>query len=143
MLEFFASANVKFEKIYIKEHHLFKVETFIKSNIKNFPSFEIFNGTISDAFELSDIVYTANGSSVLLESVVNKKETISLISLSSLPIPAIDSAPNLYFVHDINSLSNILRKLISKPIDASKNNEIGNYLYLNHKLPLWQDFMKK
>jgi surface carbohydrate biosynthesis protein (TIGR04326 family) len=143
MLEFFVSTNVKFEKVYIKEHHLFKVGPIIKSSIKNFPSFEIFNGTVSDAFELTDIVYTANGSSVLLESVVNKKETVSLISLSSLPIPAIDEASNLHFVHDVNSLSKILKRLTTKPIDLVATNESRDYLYLNNELPLWQDFLKK
>ena len=97
LLEFFASANIEFEKVYIKEHHLFKVEPIIKSFIKNFPSYEIITGNMSEAFECSDIVYTANGSSVLLESVVSKKQTISVISLSSLPIPAIDKASNLHY----------------------------------------------
>ena len=143
LLEFFASVNIKFEKVYIKEHHLFKVEPIIKSSIKNFPSFEIFNGTIADAFELSDIVFTANGSSVLLESVVNKKETISVISLSSLPIPAIDKASNLHFVNDTNSLSKILKKLTEMPVDKVINNESSNYLYLNDELSLWQDFLNK
>ena len=143
LLECFVSANVKFEKVYIKEHHLFKVEPIIKSYIKNFPSYELFNGTVSEAFKLSDIVYTANGSSVLLESVVNQKETISLISLSSLPIPAIHNAPNLYFVHDANSLSKILKNLVNNSV-VSKTNDVNiNYLYLNDDLPLWQDFMKK
>ena len=143
LLEFFASVNIKFEKVYIKEHHLFKVEPIIKSSIKNFPSFEIFNGTIADAFELSDIVFTANGSSVLLESVVNKKETISVISLSSLPIPAIDKASNLHFVNDTNSFSKILKKLTEMPVDKVINNESSNYLYLNDELSLWQDFLNK
>ncbi len=143
LLECFVSANVKFEKVYIKEHHLFKVEPIIKSYIKNFPSYELFNGTVSEAFKLSDIVYTANGSSVLLESVVNQKETISLISLSSLPIPAIHNAPNLYFVHDVNSLSKILKNLVNNSF-VSKTNDVNiNYLYLNDDLPLWQDFLKK
>ena len=143
LLEFFASVNVKFEKVYIKEHHLFKVEPIIKSSIKNFPSFEIFEGTITDAFELSDIVFTANGSSVLLESVVNKKETVSVISLSSLPIPAIDKAPNLHFVNDADSLSKILKKLTERQVDRVINNGISNYLYLNDELSLWQDFLNK
>jgi len=143
MLEFFALSNIEFEKVYIKEHHLFKVGPIIKSSIKNFPNFEIFNGTVSDAFELSDIVYTANGSSVLLESVVNKKETVSLISLSSLPIPAISKASNLHFAHDVNSLSKILNRLLTKPIDLVATNENIDCLYLNYELPLWQDFLDK
>ena len=143
LLEFFAAANVQFEKVYIKEHHLFKVEPIIKSSIKNFPSYEIVTGKMSDAFECSDIVYTANGSSVLLESVISKKQTISVISLSSLPIPAINKASNLHFVYDVQSLSKVLMRLIIEPFDLNLDNGNINYLYLNNKLNFWQDFINK
>ena len=143
LLEFFASANIEFEKVYIKEHHLFKVEPIIKSFIKNFPSYEIITGNMSEAFECSDIVYTANGSSVLLESVVSKKQTISVISLSSLPIPAIDKASNLHFVYDVQSLSKILKRLTIETFDLTSDNGNIDYLYLDNKLSLWQDFLNK
>ena len=71
---------------------------------------------MSEAFNCSDIVFTANGSSVLLESVISKKQTISVISLSSLPIPAIDKASNLYFVSDVKSLSKILKSLTNDSV---------------------------
>ncbi len=143
LLEFFALANIEFEKVYIKEHHLFKVEPIIKSFIKNFPSYEIITGNMSEAFECSDIVYTANGSSVLLESVISKKQTISVISLSSLPIPAIDKASNLHFVYDVKSLSKILKRLTIETFDLTSDNENIDYLYLNNKLSLWQNFLNK
>lgn len=143
LLMLFASSNIRFEKIYIKEHPLLKVGPIIQSSIKNFPRFEIFNGTVLDAFELSDIVYTANGSSVLLESVIRKKQTISPISLSTLPIPAIDKAPNLYFVYDIASLTKILKSLIESPLPQPFFDEENNHLYLNQNLSLWREFINK
>ena len=143
LLEFFASTNIEFEKIYIKEHHLFRVSSIIKSSIKNFPSFEIVTGSMPDVFQYSDIVYTANGSSVLLESVLNKKQTISLISLSSLPIPSIQKASNLHLIYDVNSLSKILNQLISEPVSEKSINDNNNYLYLDDELNLWREFIKK
>ena len=74
---------------------------------------------------------------------MNKKETISVISLSSLPIPAIDKASNLHFVNDTNSFSKILKKLTEMPVDKVINNDSSNYLYLNDELSLWQDFLNK
>ena len=115
LLEIFVSSKVKFDKIYIKEHPLLKVRPIIRSFAKNFPKFKIFQGNVSDAFELVDLVYVANGSSVLLESVIRKKKTVSLISLATLPIPALENAKNLYFVYNSKSLSNVLDRLIKIP----------------------------
>ncbi|WP_145596211.1 hypothetical protein [Candidatus Pelagibacter sp. FZCC0015] len=143
LLEYFALSNNKFEKVYIKEHPLLKVGSMIKSSIKNFPNFEIVNGTVSEALELSDIVYAANGSSVLLESVVKKKQTVSLISLSTLPIPAINKAENLYFVYDVISLSEIFNKLIVTSEIEINNEEKNEYLYLNEDFSLWRKFIEK
>ena len=84
LLELFALSDVKFDKVFIKEHPLFPVSSIIESSIKNFPPYEIFKDSVQEAFNHSDIVYTANGSSVLLEAVVNNKQTISIISLTSL-----------------------------------------------------------
>ena len=118
------------------------VETIIKSLKNKFPSYKIIRGTASEAFKYSDIVYIANGSSVLLESVIKKKATVSLISLSSLPIPAVEEAENLYFIHDVESLSKVLYQLTS---NFKKNNSLENdksYLYLNKDLKLWREFLK-
>jgi len=142
LLEIFFLANTKFEKVYIKEHPRMPIKPIIESSIKGFPSYELIEGSIQDAFEFSDIVYVANSSSVLLESVLLKKHTVSLISLSTLPIPAIDKASNLYFVEDESSLSNILTRLINESeIYMSKNNII-NDLYLDEDLRLWRNFLK-
>lgn len=142
LLQKFANSNVKFEKIYIKEHHLFPVGSIIRSSIKNFPSYEIFHGTVSEAFGFSDIVYVANGSSVLLESVIKQKPTVTLISLSSIPIPAIEKAKNLYFAYNEVNLSNILNKLIVSLNNESASSDYENYLYLDNKLTLWRNFLE-
>ena len=119
------------------------VKLIIESLIGKFPSYELVTGSILDAFQYSDIIYTANGSSVLLESVMNKKHTVSLVSLSSLPMPAINKAPNLYFIYDVDTLSKILTqiKLKFKPIIQS--NDSSNYLYIDENLTLWNEFLKK
>ena len=143
LLEVFALANVKFDKIYIKEHPNLPVKPIIESLNKKFPSYEIFEGSIANAFENSDIVYTANGSSVLFESVLNKKHTVTLISLSSLPMPAIEQAPNLHFAYDTNSLSKILSQLMLNPKTDFKKNNINNDLYLSKNLNLWRNFINK
>ena len=143
LLEVFASSNVKFEKVYIKEHHLLPVGSIIKSLNKKFPSYEIIKCTASEAFEYSDIVYIANGSSVLLESVVKKKTTVSLISLSALPIPAVPKAENLYFVYDKSSLTKLLHKFNSNFKNYASPSSKKNHLYLNKELDLWRTFLKK
>lgn len=143
LLEFFALSNVKFEKVFIKEHPLFPVSSIIKSFTKGFPSYEILKGSVEDAFSYSDIVYTANGSSVLLESVVNNKQTISLISLTSLPIPAVTKATNLYFVKDVDSLKNVLNKLSNNFKSFTSGETIDKYLYIDKELKLWRNFLNK
>jgi len=141
MLHFFASVDLKFENVYIKEHYLFPVSSMIKSKIKNFPKFTVLNCSMSDAFNLTDIVLTTNGSSVLLESVMSKKQTISLLSLTSLPIPVLTKGKNLHFVYDASSLSKILKKLIYLPLKNFDNKTKNNYLYLDNKLKFWKKFI--
>jgi len=143
LLEVFASSNVKFEKVYIKEHPHLKVSSIIKNLNKNFPAYELVNGSVMDAFSCSEIIYIANGSSVLLESVLCKKITLSLISLSTLPMPAVDKASNLHFVYDSHSLSDILIKLKTKPQECLFSDDNYDYLYLDKRLNLWNNFIKK
>lgn len=143
LLENFVLSNVKFEKVYIKEHHLLPVSSIIKNFIKNFPKYEIFQGTVLEAFKCSNIIYVANGSSVLLESVIKKKQTVSLVSLATLPIPAIEKANNLFFVSNVRDLSDILNTLISNANSETSLSEVENYLYLDNRLKLWNNFLKK
>lgn len=143
LLEMFVLSKVKFDKVYIKEHPHMPVKQIINSSIKEFPSYELVKGSMQDAFQYSDIVYVVNSSSVLLESVLLKKHTITYLSLSTLPIPAVDSAPNLYFVEDATSLSNTLTKLISLNKVNIPKNDIKNDLYLNKDLSLWRKFLNK
>ena len=143
MLEMFSSSNLKFEKVYIKEHHLLPVDKIIKSLNPKFPSYEIIRGTVSEAFKYSDIVLIANGSSVLLESVIKRKITISLISLSTLPIPVVEEGKNLYFVYDKKSLSKTLSQLTAISNNYTSLRDEKNHLYLNKDLKLWREFLKK
>ena len=140
MLEVFSLSNVNFDKIYLKEHPSLSVNSIIKS-IKSFPDYEIVSGSMSDAFKFSDIVYTANGSSTLIESVLSKKYTVTLFTLSSLPTPAFENATNLYFAYDENSLSEILKKLIKNEEINNFTNDLKNDLYLNKNLNLWSRFL--
>lgn len=142
MLEVFSLSNVNFDKIYLKEHPSLSVNSIIKS-IKSFPDYEIVSGSMSDAFKFSDIVYTANGSSTLLESVLSKKHTVTLFTLSSLPTPAFENAPNLYFAYDEISLSEILKKIINNEELIDFTNHLKNDLYLNKNLNLWSKFLNQ
>lgn len=143
LLEVFASSKVKFEKIYIKEHPTLPVKSIINSSIKKFPNYELISGLLSDCLCFSEIIYTANGSSVLMESVLKKKITVSLITLTSLPIPAIDKAPNLFFVYNADSLSKTLNSLILNDQVIIKNLNYKNLLYFSNSLNLWKKFLKK
>ena len=143
LLEVFALCNVKFEKVYIKEHPNLPVQLIIDSLLVKFPPYEFVTGSMADAFQLSDIVYTANGSSVLLESVINEKQTVSLVSLSSLPMPAINKAPNLYFIYDSDTLSKILTQINLKFKTTIPSNDNINHLYVDENLTLWNEFLKK
>jgi len=144
MLEVFSStkSNVYFEKIYIKEHPSLPVNHIINSSIKDFPPYEVIFGSMIDAFKYSDIVYTSNGSSTLLESVLCKKNTVTLITLSSLPTPAFDKAPNLHFVYDKISLSETFIKLIKDQNIKNFNFNLKKNLYLNKNLNLWSKFLE-
>ena len=142
MLEVFALSNINFDKVYLKEHPSLSVNSIIKS-IKSFPAYELVSGSMSDAFKYSDIVYTANGSSTLLEAVLSKKYTVTLFTLSSLPTPAFQNATNLYFAYDEISLSKILRKLIDNEDLNNSSHDLKNDLYLNKNLNLWSKFLSK
>lgn len=142
-LDVFASANLNFRKIYIKEHPNLPIKKVInKLNLK-FPLYEILNCPIEEALNYSDIVYVTNGSSVLFESVIKAKITISLISLSTFPIPAINKAHNLFFIYDQNSFKSVLKK-IKKNLKKFKFKKIDMpKLYLNYKFLLWDKFLNQ
>lgn len=142
MLEVFALSNINFDKVYLKEHPSLSVNSIIKS-IKSFPTYELVSGSMSDAFKYSDIVYTANGSSTLLESVLSKKYTVTLFTLSSLPTPAFQNATNLYFAYDEISLSETLKKLIDNEDLNNSSHDLKKDLYLNKNLNLWSEFLRK
>jgi len=143
MLELFVLSNVSFAKIYIKEHPQMPVDPIIKSLNKKFPSHKIIKTSILKAFDYSENVYVANSSSALLESVILAKNTVSLITLSTLPLPAIDKAPNLHFVYNEYLLSKTLRLFKSKIRYNLINQKKNERLYLSKKMSLWTKFIKR
>lgn len=143
LLSVFAESTIVFDNIFIKEHPHLPVKSIISSSIKDFPDYELVNGSMSDAFEYADIIFTANSTSVLFESVLENKITISLISLSTLPMPAIESASTLYFIYDSNSLDDLLTHFFNEKsylIPCSADQHVD--LFINKDLPLWKHFLK-
>lgn len=143
LLSVFAETNFVFENIFIKEHPHLPVKSIISSSIEDFPDYVLVKSSMSDAFEHADIVFTANSTSVLLESVLENKITISLLSLSTLPMPAIESASTLYFVFDSNSLNDLLSYFFKEKsylIPCSADQHVD--LFINKELPLWKHFLK-
>lgn len=143
LLYVFSESRFVFEKIFIKEHPHLPVKSIIETSIKDFPDYELVAGSMTEAFEYADIVFTANSSSVLLESVVEKKITISLLSLSTLPMPAVESAPGLYFVYDSKSLGDLLSQIFSETLDTTACTDHQTVdLFINKDLPLWKRFLE-
>ena len=58
-------------------------------------------------------------------------------------MPAVHEASNLHFVYDSHSLSDILKKLKTKSDEYQISDDKFDYLYLDKKLNLWNDFIKK
>lgn len=143
LLTVFSKANLNFDKVYLKDHPVFPVRKLINSLLKGVSSVEILKESLSDALEYSDIIYTANGSSSLLEAVLKKKKTISLISLATLPTPSIKKAQNLYFVEDENSFKSKINLIKSINAKHNSDNSILSDLYLSNDLTLWQNFLTK
>jgi len=141
LLETFANAYDKkiFDFIYIKAHPDLSVEDIIK-NIKNFPTYKKLNGTMSEAFSLVDTVYTANSSSILLESILNKKNTITLFSLKTLPMPAVSEHPLLSIATSTDELNYIFSNL-SRYNNIFDDISIDEILYLDPKLLRWKEFI--
>jgi surface carbohydrate biosynthesis protein (TIGR04326 family) len=125
-----------FKKIFIKPHPYLDVEKIIK-NIDDFPEYTILSGNMNEAFKKVDTVLTANSSSVLLESILNNKITITLFSLRSLPMPAINEHQFLNVATSIESLKNILRKKNDRNIKP----DFKNFLYLNNDFKMWAEFL--
>lgn len=130
------SKNI-FNKIFIKPHPYLDVVNIIK-NIDNFPAYEIIGGTMNDAFSMVDTIFTVNSSSVLLESLLNKKNTITLFSLKTLPMPAIDNHKLLKIATNIKNLETILNNLNYDKI----KDEYNEMLFLNKELSQWSDFLE-
>jgi len=125
-----------FNKIFIKPHPDLDVQSIIKS-INNFPEYEIIGGNMNDAFAMIDTVFTANSSSVLLESLMNNKTTITLFSLRTLPMPAVNSHELLNIATSVKNLEEILNSLE----DEKKHINYQEMLFLNQKLKMWHSFL--
>ena len=141
LLEFFAKAYTEkiFEKIYIKAHPDLPVDTIIKE-IDSFPEYSIVSGSMQDAFAKVDVVYSANSSSVLLEALMNGKKTLTIFSLTSLPMPAVQRHPLLYIATTIEKLHNIFLTIYDNQIFSEKQN-MDDVLFLDKELALWKRFI--
>lgn len=138
LLKTFASAYKEniFNKIFIKPHPDLDVVNIIKS-IDDFPEYEIIGGNMNDAFAIVNTVFTANSSSVLLESLLNNKNTITLFSLKTLPMPAVKDHELLNIATSIKSLEKILNSLKFE----NKHINQKEMLFLNQKLNMWNSFL--
>lgn len=125
-----------FNKIFIKPHPDLNVINIIKS-IDNFPEYEIIDGAMHDAFAMVDTVFTANSSSVLLESLLNNKITITLFSLRTLPMPAVNEHKLLNIATSIKKLEEIFKSLNQE----TKDIDYKEMLFLNKKLNKWHSFL--
>lgn len=139
-LEVFSMAYEKglFNKIYIKPHPYLEVKNIIKQ-IPNFPNHKILKTSMKEAFELVDVVYVTNGSSVLLESILNNKQTITLFSLTSFPMPAINKHNLLHIVTSSKELNKKLKDIKNQTKNVT--NKTYNLLYLDNNFKLWNKFI--
>jgi len=138
LLETFAKVynKPKYDNIYIKAHPDLPIDSII-SSFRIFPMYHLLSGSMSDAFDLVDTVYTANTSSVLLESLLNGKKTITLFSLGSLPMPAVSKHPLLRVATNKDQLKEIIYNTEIRKIENSSS----NLLYLSNKLHRWDSFI--
>ena len=58
-------------------------------------------------------------------------------------MPAINKAPNLYFVYDVDTLSKILTQINLELKTTVQINDNSNHLYIDENLTLWREFLKK
>jgi len=141
LLDFFAKAYQEgtFEKIYIKAHPDLAVDSIIEK-LNFFPSYTLLSGNMQDAFSYVDVVYSANSSSVLLEALMNGKKTITMFSLTSLPMPAIETHPLLYIATTIKKLQNILSNITTYDVSTVEV-DMQQVLYLDKELTMWKRFI--
>ena len=143
LLEIFAFSKIQFKKIYIREHPHLRVNSIIKSLNVKFPKYELINGSLYENFNLTDIVYCANSSSILFDSIFSSKHTITLITLTSIPNLAIKKADNLYFIYNSKNLNCILNNIKFKYIDKNKSKKNVKDLYLSNNNKNWLNFLNK
>jgi len=127
----------KFDNIFIKPHPFMPIDNII-SSLKYFPKFKILNGNMDEALNIVSTVLVTNSSSTLLESILYGKKTITLFSLDTLPMPAIDKHDLLFPVTSINEMRNILYS-----IDSKQQKQNDNFLYLNHDYLKWNKFLNQ
>ncbi len=128
----------KFTKIIIKPHPNLNVKEII-DNIKDFPQYEQVNTSINILLKNVSVVITTNSSSVLVESLFNNIQTITLISLNSLNMAAIEKHTLLTIAKDIDTFS----KALDQPITKNENNHKENFLFLNKKFSLWKKLISQ
>ena len=140
LLEVFASAyhDKIFDNIYIKAHPDLPIKQII-DEIGDFPIYKELKGNMSDAFNKVKYVYTANSSSVLLESVWNKKITITLFSLKTLPMPAVNENPFLFIVTSKKVLKDFFDNINNLKINSLE--EENNLLFLENNYKMWESFL--
>jgi surface carbohydrate biosynthesis protein (TIGR04326 family) len=138
LLEVFANAYVdkSFDKIFIKPHPDLDITSIINS-ISKFPKYVLLEGTIQEAFDLCNVVFTVNSSSVLLESLLYHKKTITFYSLKTLPMPAIKKHPLLCIAISDKELRDIFKSMM---LPQMTNIEFKPF-YLNKNMKLWKEFL--
>jgi surface carbohydrate biosynthesis protein (TIGR04326 family) len=140
LLTMFASSyKMKYyDMIFVRSHPYLPVESIIKE-IEDFPAFTLSQGSMKEVFSLCNTVLTTNSSSVLLESLLNLKKTITLYSLKTLPMPAVEKHDLLHMVTSAHELSNTFVNIQS--IHSNQFNTNFKPLYLGKELVLWKKFI--
>ena len=117
-------------RLLIKSHPACPIE------INTFSEFqaEVTPLTISEAFELSDLVLTANNTSSAMEAYSLGMTVISTLDLNNLNMSPLRGLKNAVFVSDSQMLNSLLERLSIEQL----NNESYDFFNLDPKFSLWK-----
>ncbi len=134
----YGAMRERVKRIWIKPHPFFDVGSILKS-LQGFPEYEIKYGNINEYLYRVEWVFVANSSSVLFESIVSGKKTITFNTLSQVNLAAVTENELLRTVTNATGLSSAVKGFDTE----GETSESADFLNLDSDFKQWKQLLQR
>jgi len=138
LFEFEKNSNNYFDNIIIKPHPIIPIDNFIRKNTTS-TNIKITNLSLKELWSNATVVFTANSTSVGLESYYLGLPLIVTGAIENFNLNSLFGTKDVYFINSTNEFTNVLENLKNNYNSKSVENE--NIFCINNSIPIWKNIL--